>query len=74
MRSTLLPAVLICSGFMIARAADPIRLTTDGHVKRDPVFLNAQGTELLYVVLEKPNQLRLMKLSLSDHVISPLHA
>ena len=42
-----------------ALAADPVRLTTDGHIKRDPVFLNAQGTELLYVVLNKPNQLRL---------------
>ena len=73
MRSTFCLAILIWSGSTFALAADPIRLTTDGHVKRDPVFLNAQGTELLYVVLDKPNQLRLMKLSLDDHVSSPLH-
>lgn len=65
--------MLIWSGSTLAPAADPVRLTTDGHIKRDPVFLNAQGTELLYVVLEKPNQLRLMKLSLADQVISPWH-
>ncbi len=28
--------------------------------------------DLLYVVLDKPNQLRLMKLSLDDHVTSPI--
>lgn len=54
-------------------AAEPIRLTMDGHVKRDPVFSNPQGTELLYSLLEKPNQLRLMKLSLLDRTSSRLH-
>lgn len=54
-------------------AAEPIRLTTDGRVKRDPVFLNRQGTELLYVVLERPTQLRLMKLNFADGSSSPLH-
>lgn len=73
MRSTLPLAVLILACCSIARAADPLRLTTDGHVKRDPVFLSAEGTELLYVVLDKPNQLRLMKLSIADQSISPLH-
>ena len=55
------------------QAAEPIRLTTDGRVKRDPVFLNPQGTELLYALLEKPNQLRLMKLSLVNRTSTPLH-
>lgn len=54
-------------------AAEPVRLTTDGHVKRDPVFLNPQGTELLYALLEKPNQLRLMKLSMVDRTSTALH-
>ncbi|RLT02008.1 MAG: hypothetical protein DWI22_21610 [Planctomycetota bacterium] len=73
MRVTLCLAILILSSCPLTSAADPIRLTTDGHTKRDPVFLNAQGTELLYVVLDKPNQLRLMKLSLADQAISPWH-
>lgn len=64
--------LLSCSVAMV-HAADPIRLTHDGHSKRDPVFLNLGGTELLYVVLEKPNQLRLMKLSLADLASTQLH-
>ena len=54
-------------------ANEPIPLTRDGHVKRDPVFLDASGTELLYVVLEKPTQLRLMKLLLSDRSSTAFH-
>ncbi len=54
-------------------AAEPVRLTSDGHVKRDPVFFNAEETELLYVLLEKPAQLRLMKLSLANEIVTPLH-
>jgi len=65
--------ILILFAMAAIQAAEPIRLTTDGHVKRDPVFLNPQGTELLYAVLEKPNQLRLMKLSLVDRTSTPLH-
>ena len=56
-----------------ALAVEPQRLTTDGRLKRDPVFLNPQGTELLYVLHDKPNRLRLMKLSLKDGQSTPLH-
>ena len=66
-------AVLLWCLVPSANAADPIRLTNDGHSKRDPVFLNREGTELLYVLLEKPNQLRLMKLSLADLASTQLH-
>ena len=65
--------VMIVLGVSILHAAEPVRLTSDGHVKRDPVFFNAQGTELLYVLLEKPAQLRLMKLSLVNGTKTPLH-
>lgn len=54
-------------------AVEPQRLTTDGRVKRDPVILNPQGTELLYVLHDKPNRLRLMKLTLKDGQSVPLH-
>lgn len=55
------------------QANEPIRLTADGHRKRDPMFVDRNGSELLYVVLEKPAQLRLMKLVLSDRSSTPLH-
>ncbi len=67
-----LVALLSCC-LAMAQAAEPIRLSSDGHSKRDPVFLNPAGTELLYVLLEKPNQLRLMKLTLADLTSSQLH-
>ena len=65
--------VLLSCSVAIAQAAEPLRLTSDGQSKRDPVFLNPEGTELLYVLLEKPNQLRLMKLTLADLASSQLH-
>jgi len=53
---------------------DAVRITTDGRLKRDPVFLNSAGTELLYVQLEKPTQLRILKRSFTDGTTVPLHA
>jgi len=69
--AVLISTVYYFGGIVLADA--PVRLTTDGHVKRDPVFLNPQGTELLYVLLDKPNRLRLMKLSLGSGQSTPLH-
>ena len=62
---------LLCAS--LTCADDAVRMTTDGRVKRDPVFLNATGAELLYVQLEKPTQLRIMKRSLTDGSTVPLH-
>lgn len=73
MRLFLFLSVCLSAGVIGVSAAEPMQLTTDGHSKRDPVFLNTQGTELVYVVLEKPNQLRLMKLSLDDMKTTPMH-
>lgn len=42
-----------------------IRLTNDGHVKQDPVFVD-QGLAVVYSSLEKFNQMMLMKLRLAD--------
>ena len=67
----LFAVALLCS--RPASGVEPQRLTTDGRVKRDPVFLNPQGTELLYVLHDKPNRLRLMKLTLKDGLSAPLH-
>jgi len=57
----------------ISSAAEPIRLTTDGRVKRDPVFLKPDGSELLFSVLDHPKQLRLMKLTPASGKVEPLH-
>lgn len=54
-------------------AAEPERLTHDGRVKRNPVFLGSDQGELLYAVLERPAQLRLMKLNLQTKQSSPIH-
>lgn len=63
--------IILAATFAVA--VEPVRLTTDGRVKRDPVWLNPQGSELLYVLLDRPNRLRLMKLSLADGSSTPLH-
>ena len=56
-----------------AEAAEPRRLTHDGRVKRDPVFVGQSGKSLIYSQLEKPTQLRLMKLPLPDGSPEPVH-
>ncbi|MFN9717344.1 MAG: hypothetical protein ACK58L_01535 [Planctomycetota bacterium] len=67
--------IIMFPGLLCTRlvAGDAVRLTQDGAPKRDAVFLNSEGTELLYVLLEKPTQLRIMKLSLGDGQSVPLH-
>jgi hypothetical protein len=40
----------------LAIAAQPQRLTTDGTLKMDPVFVN-DGREIVFTRLETPNQL-----------------
>ncbi|MBS0204132.1 MAG: PD40 domain-containing protein [Planctomycetes bacterium] len=54
-------------------AADLSRLTHDGRSKRDPVFVGSSGKSLIYSQLEKPTQLRLMRLSLPDGSPEPCH-
>lgn len=54
-------------------ANEPLRLTADGKVKRDPVFFKPDGSELLFSQLDRPNRLRLMKLDLRDRSVVPLH-
>lgn len=73
MRITTAVTLLLTTLALSATAAEPKRLTTDGQVKRDPVCLNRDGSELLYVVLDKPTRLRLMKLNLKDLKTTPLH-
>lgn len=48
------------------------RLTSDGRLKSSPCFLDREGTELIYVVEERPTQMRLMRLNLSNMMSTPL--
>lgn len=49
-----------------------VRLTHDSRSKRDPVFIKA-GNELVYGVDESPVQIRLMRLTMADRSVVPLH-
>ena len=53
-------------------AGDPIRLTSDGHLKHDPVFIQS-GREIVYTLLASPVQLRLIKMKLADRTVAALH-
>jgi len=53
-------------------AADPLRLTRDGRIKFTPAFLNADC--VAYVDLEKPELTIIKRLTLSNGVITALHA
>lgn len=55
-----------------AGAADAVRLTEDGSLKRDPIF-TSDGEAVIYTLLESPTQLRLMRLELSTGEVRPLH-
>jgi TolB protein len=47
-------------------------LTQDGHFKQDPVFVDGTGSQLIYTVQARPEQLRLMRLRLDDGLSLPL--
>ncbi len=49
----------------------PTRLTTDGTLRQDPVYLT--GGDLVYTLLESPVQMRLMLLKAGEKKLSPLH-
>jgi TolB protein len=55
-----------------ALAGDAVRLTHDSLFKRDPVFTQS-GEAIVYVVLERPEQLRMVRLNLADGSTAPLH-
>ena len=46
-------------------AAGPLRLTNDGHLKRDPTFTNA-GKQIVYVSGASPIQLQIMQLEFDE--------
>ncbi|MFL5242173.1 MAG: hypothetical protein ACJ8FY_08695 [Gemmataceae bacterium] len=52
--------------------ADEKRLTTDGVLKWDPVFING-GADVVFTLQQTPTQTRLMRLKIEDGSVSPLH-
>jgi Tol biopolymer transport system component len=68
----LIAFVLACSLAANILPAGEIRLTTDGKLKMDPVFV-AGGSEIVYAVEDKFNQISLMRLKLADGSVEPLH-
>lgn len=74
MRSTALLVIFLGLVFgQRLEAAEPTRLTTDGRVKRDPVFSKPDGSELLFAVLDQPKQLRLMRLTVASGKVEAVH-
>ena len=56
----------------IAAGAEPARLTHDGRLKRDPRFV-ADGSQIVYSVVESPTIVRQVKLDVASGAISPLY-
>lgn len=54
-------------------AAEPVRLTRDGRIKQGPVVVSATDLTVLYSVLERPAQIRLVRLSLVDGTTTTVH-
>ncbi len=61
-----------CSLCLCGEVSPAQRLTTDGRIKSDPVFIK-NGRELVYTVLESAVQQRLMRLILATGKSEPLH-
>ncbi len=55
-----------------ARAAEPVRITTDGTLKLAPVFIN-NGEEIAFATHEAPDQVALVRLRLKDGTRERIH-
>lgn len=62
--------VIPCLFASVLAAGEPVQLTSDHRLKRDPVFVNRQ--EIVFTLQASPVQLRLMRLSLEDRSVEPL--
>ncbi len=75
LRTGCIPA-LVCSVWLLAAAvspaAEPQRLTDDGRLKTDPVYV-PQSEAISYAVLESPTLLALMRLDLAAGTSTRMH-
>jgi Tol biopolymer transport system component len=67
-----LPALAVLTFAGASVAAEPTRLTHDGRLKMDPVFVN-QGQDIVFTVLETPTQTVLNRIHLEDRSEERLH-
>ena len=66
--------ILFLSGILSAAslaASEPVRLTHDGTLKRDPRFLEG-GMELVYCYDEAPDLIRMMTIQLDESTAKPM--
>ena len=66
--------ILFLSGILSAAslaASEPVRLTHDGTLKRDPRFLE-RGMELVYCYDEAPDLIRMMRIQLDESTAKPM--
>jgi len=62
---------MLLAVLLLVPSADPSRLTDDGRIKTDPVFV-AGGREVVYTLQETPALTRIMR-RLPDGKVEPLH-
>ena len=72
-----LRSIIVCTVLSTATlttalpAAEPVRLTDDGSLKRDPRFVN-EGKELVYCYDEAPDLIRMMRIRLDEPTPKPM--
>lgn len=73
----ILRSIIVCTLISTATlttalpAAEPVRLTDDGSLKRDPRFVN-EGKELVYCYDEAPDLIRMMRIRLDEPNPKPM--
>jgi Tol biopolymer transport system component len=72
-RAAFIIALAACVFVGSLAAGEPIRMTDDGRLKFSPTF-EPDGKAIVYVELEKPTLLRLVRLDLTTKKAAPLHA
>lgn len=66
-----LAVIVFFTAFGSISAAEPIRLTNDGTLKRDPRFIEG-GKSLIYCYDENPALVRMMKMDMADRTVTPM--
>lgn len=64
-------ALLLSLGVLASARAEPVRLTTDGALKRDPRFVE-NGAKLVYCYDEGPDLVRMLQMKMEDRSITPV--
>ena len=68
---TVLLTLIFLLGTATTVSAEPVRLTTDGALKRDPRFVE-NGAKLVYCYDEGPDLVRMLQMKMDDRSIAPV--